>query len=378
METVVSTPVWEVGYLDELNFSRTVGFDYLSNKTKIAEGVESFVNKGWLAEKPVHIFPVESAVGDFADKAGMARKARHDFWLEQETVSLKIHLDGNDEASKFDLSAVDLANAHKMTYLTEKGNDRKINWLGVSGHRRARMLIIANAILLRLKRPIITEMATIKSEYGHITDLQEACLWENLSQVQGVVTLGIPDKLTAARHMYQKGALEIRLRKVFKDGMGQKLYGLCWNDDHYGTDLVDRCIKDPKLFGPLTAADLRKFRNAYEEAESVVDNPDSSESDVEIMKAVMAPDALVQYFENPKAGKKNEPAMAKKDTITGIGQSPVKIIKAVVKAVLKDMPTTLDVYTPYAAEINTAIELIMAGATVDFDNEEMIITKIQN
>jgi hypothetical protein len=379
MDKVVSKKYWEIGYVESMNFSRDEKFDYLGNATKVNELVESLVNKGFLAEKPVHIYPVKSDLGDFEDKANGARAVRLEYWAKHETIKVKIHLTDEKDPREFQLSAVELANAHKALYLTEKGNDRKITHLAVSGFRRSYAVTLANAILIRLQRPIIDTISVIESQYGSMAEMQEACLWENLSQAQGVVGLTLVDKLSAARRMFQEGALEVALRRIFKDGMGQKLYGLCWCDSRYGTNLVDQCVADPKLFGPLSAAKLREFRKLYQDAESVemsIDEPESDEEKAALAKAHedMKPDNLMEYFKDPKKGQKKNDRMATKDVIEGITQNPVMIIQEVAKRILNDTTTGLKPYIPYAAEINSCVMAIMAGGKVTVDPDTKMIT----
>lgn len=380
MDKIVTMDISKIGYAPQYNYSRVEDFDYLSNITKLTETVASFIEdkleggEGWKAEKPVHVHEAASALDDRTEALWAARVEKEEFWSKVKLEKpLKINLPGIEKVQTFHLSSADLLAGFNATFY-RKGKMAHADKSGVSGHRRNHAVVIANAILIQLGLEPITKIAVIVSEYKTLLDLQSACFWENDSQQVGVVALTGADKLRTAKAMYDANASESFMRKKFKDGMGQKLFGICNVDAKYGTTLVEECINDWSKAGCLTAKKCRELRDTYDEAERKLDDDESTAAEIKVAKENQNPETVMAFFKNPPGA--NAAKIAGKDEIKRLmDQASCKLIKTVAKAIVNNTIASLKPYNENAAAINTAIEAIMAGGEVVEDGGIVTITK---
>jgi len=366
MQKVLATKINTVGYLNDLNDSRR-NPNYVDWDPKRTELMISEARHGWKPDAVVHIYNHTSPIfsEDLIDQV-MAN-------LEKQLETLQTAPDMKVK-NPFDDGTIVLSKADQQAgFLNHYGDGKKLirpKALAVSGYRRNSVGWVANAVRLKENMKPFTEMQTILDVYKDRLALQMACIMENVGQQLGVVTLGVADKLHASRLMFHQGCSQKAMRDLFKDGMGQKLYELNWIDNNFGTDFIDVCLKDPTKFGPLKPTKMREFRTAFQTVRDFdqglveIDGEDVTEETIQQARAKATKESVQAYFRKPKTGK-NDPKVAAKDAVLKLEeQSPVEIIREVVRAYKLNDLERLNKYIPYAKAINEAIENIMADAGI--------------
>jgi len=356
MEKVSNIKTSLVGYHPDRNYSR-INPNYTDFDSKRTELLMSVTRRGWLPEKTVVCYKDDKLAAEiFTDLESKlaALETAEDMVVKNPLGDGKITLSKADQIAGF---------------LAHYGDGKKLiapKLIAVWGYRRNSVGWIGKAIRLKANQPVNNEMQVIERTFKNILEIQKACVLENMDQKTGVLTLGVPDMLDSARKMFEEGCSQKAIRDIYKDGTGTKIYNLLWLDAAFKMDMVDKCIKDPKLFGPLGQSKLTPFRTAktlvdeFDQGIVSIDGEKITEETIQEARAKGTAEAVEAYFRTPKTGK-NEVKMANKDKIKQIATaSKVDIIKAVLNAVkIDDLDTINAKYNVAFKEINAAIEKIM-------------------
>jgi hypothetical protein len=210
----------------------------------------------------------------------------------------------------------------------------------VWGFRRFYSLIFANAIRLAMGEEPMTTLDFVVKVYTNEADRRIDNVLENTGKNDGVRRLSKADIIKAGRDLFEQGVKESMLRKVFKDGTGQKLYATCSLDQsHPELKLVDRLITGQLAWDPLDKEELRK-----------------------LVSSGAASGDVSSYFENPKGTNSNQTKMAKRKDIDGLKNHGVEIVRFVAKAILADDLGALNVLLKHKDGINTAVRKAFGGA----------------
>ena len=242
------------------------------------------------------------------------------------------------EGKQVNVSASDVLRVWEDTFCNAKGKVKSPDYGQVFGFRRNHVLPEVNAARRKMGLELISEIPVVIREYASDLDRYEDCIKENTHKNFGTRVLSNADRVHAAQKLFFEGSTQSHMRKVFKDGMGQKLHALCQLDRDYSTlTIIERVVKGDLDFGPLDKEDMRKLTAEGAEAKDV----DS-------------------YLKNPKV-KKNDKKMASKTKIeTAAKQFPVALVARTLQAVLDDNLESLNGLIEKRDEINKAVESIVA------------------
>lgn len=244
------------------------------------------------------------------------------------------------EQKQITVSASDCLRAWEGIFLTDKGKIIVPQYGQVFGFRRKLVLPEVNAVRRKLKKPAIDALPVHLKTYENDLERYEDCITENTQKNVGTRALSNVDRVHAAQKLFFEGSTQSNMRKVFKDGMGQKLYALCTLDkNHASLNIVERVVNGDLDFGPLGKEEMRKLHEESAEAKEV---------DV--------------YLKNPKE-KKNEKKMAAKSKIsTAAKQFPVELVARTLQAVLDDNLESLNPLIEKRDELNKAVSSVLEPA----------------
>lgn len=248
--------------------------------------------------------------------------------LEKAPEVIEIKIDGQNLAIKQQT----YINAFNLIHY-EKGKIIEPEYGLVFGHRRTVIMPFVNAVRNQLGMHDILEIPVSVKNYANDLERHTANVEENTLKMAGAKTLDHASKVRAAYKLYSEGANENRLRKVFKDGMGQKLYAIMQiNNLHPDLKVVETIQNDEKLFPILDREDLRKL---------------AKEGTTETVE---------KYLKDPKAGRKQSvtPIAPGKDIRARAQQSPVKAIRFILGAVVHNDLALLNKLTDLADGLNKA------------------------
>jgi hypothetical protein len=263
---------------------------------------------------------------------GVKERSKLHALLQAETEDVEIKVEGKT----FVASANDRLAAWEAAYM-KNGKVIAPTYGQVFGFRRNSILPTVNAIRRKAQlQPIESIPVSIKS-YENDLERFEDTISENTLKNFGTRTLSDVDRISAAQRLFHEGATQTHLRRVFKDGMGQKLHALCTLDHaHKDLNIVKRLIAGELQFGPLDKEEMRK-----------------------LVKDAATSEAVAKYVEHPKDGTNESKMASKKDVKTMADQVPVEIIAIVLKAVVEDKLPTLVAFVKKAEAINAAVKAVM-------------------
>ena len=238
------------------------------------------------------------------------------------------------EGKKVTVSASDILRSWKEMFCNAKGKVKVPTYGQVFGFRRKALLPEVNAVRRKLDLDPIEELPCRVRSYACDMDRFADCIKENTHKNFGTRALSNVDRVNAAQKLFFEGSTQSHMRKIFKDGMGQKLHALCALDNaHQSLKVVERIVKGELLFGGLDKEDMRKLLNEGAEA-PLVD----------------------EYLKNPKKKKNADKMAAKTKIATAASQFPVKLVARVCKAIIEDKMESLNDLIPRRELINDAVE----------------------
>ena len=274
---------------------------------------------------------VKSAVEDL--------KARHTALQEADLTEDPAEIRVGDE--KIRISKSEILRAFETVHCDKNGKIIPPKFRGVTCYRRANVLLKANTVRLKQGKGVITELPVAVEDYAeNAVGEVEDNLIENLQKTEGSRGVCEADLMSGCRTMFNLGASESKFQaRVFhgKRGMAQKIHRIMKLDQDYPTlKVVDRIVS-----GKLSSKPLDK-----EKVKALLDKKATEEE----VKAFLA---------KPNGGNKDK-IMPRKEIEALSEQSPVKIIKLVAQAIMKNDPGLLAKVTANAAAINDAVKAFVS------------------
>jgi len=264
---------------------------------------------------------------------------------ERETIHAGLKAATDDvavahEGKQITVSASDCLREWEDLFCNAKGKVKSPEYGQVFGFRRMLLLPEVNAVRRKLGLTAIAEIPYLLKTYENELERFEDCIVENTHKNYGTRALSNVDRVSAAQKMFFEGCTQSRMRYVFKDGTGQKLYALCQLDrNHNSLKVIERVVKGELDFGPLDKEKMRKLQEEGAEAKAV--------------------DA---YLKNPKEKKNEQKMAAKSKIVTCAKQFPIKLVAQVLTAVLEDKLESLNPLIEVREELNAAVEAVISPA----------------
>lgn len=321
-----ATLVWmaagEVYHREDDNVSRVTHFRDEADKVRLAS---LFVppEEGWLPNLGViNVYRPEEA--KFLAYVEDALKARLEIRerISKSTEDVRLQVEGVNVT----VTPSDRLRVFDQLYMV-KGKPVAPKYFGVNGFRRtsADVFILANAARMKLGKSLITELPTYFKAYASDVERYEDCIRENSLKMTGAWALSFADALKSTINILTCGGTQSTLRRLFKDGPGQKLFAIFELDRLYRKlHIIERIISGEFPYGPIMATEIRK---------NLVNIDDPKD-----WKIKADPKDVETYLTDPKkGGKKNDPKIAAKDEMTNVKLRHRSIVVRVsFKAVLEN------------------------------------------
>lgn len=331
----------------------------------LKELITSMVNKGWLVDDN-GMFTVEKATDADVEEAMKLRTAQWE--------SLK-QLAANDSGKIVELKVFE------EIYLDTNGKLKEIQFVGLQGNRRSSAYL--PAMVERRKKstkedplPLTTEVAVIIRE--NLTPLErlQIQVGENEDKTTGFAATSTLDKLLAAKRHFELGASQADLRKSFKDGMGQKLWGVVSLDAKFPSVRIIERMKLPQDNPDYIRVESAKFSD-MPTLLTRADPAALAEKNKKLAVAGQTPmapldeEAVKAYFANPDLGG-NKPKIMSRVNIESLrDQNPNLVIKATADAVLANKTDGLSAFTMMAPAMNAVV-----GLGTDYPQVEHILLNL--
>ena len=211
----------------------------------------------------------------------------------------------------------------------------KQTYIGIDGYQRFASLIIANQVAKLLGKDSIKIIPAVIVPY-----VEKNCLFDaayiNIHRNDGVSNMSQKDMLFSAKKLFSKGCKENDIRKLFGDGMGQKLYSMLIIDSFAKTTYLDDCLKGSLAFSSIDKEAVRSLAKATKEKVN--------------LKAIQA------FYDHPKNVAPK--VMSKKDIET-LSNCGIQIVQDFIQGILKNNKDCLEKYSEYATKINAFISLLL-------------------
>jgi hypothetical protein len=209
----------------------------------------------------------------------------------------------------------------------------------VCTNRRNEILPAVNAIHRKLGIELITQLPCDVRIYASEIERHVETMLENTQHNTGTKQLTAADKANASRILFQGGATDSDMRRVFGAGEGQKRFAICSLDKRFPElKMVDKIIDGSIVDSQLNKEELRKLL--------------STNASQVLVKA---------YLDDPKAGKDaNKPKMADRAHIEALGnQCPAKVVADTAKAIEMNNIAALRPYGERSADLNIVVQIVM-------------------
>lgn len=323
----------------------------------------SFVERGWLLNGDGTI-DVENAEQRLQE-LGMKRRT-------EEWEALKA-------ASKTDSSRVIELDVFETLYCEESKGGKKtlmpVKYVGVSGNRRSSVFFSSMVERRRQNLEIQTQVpVTVKAYEDDAARLADQIM-ENSQKDTGFLPPSAVDNLLAARSLIELGKNQNELRRVFKDGVGQKLYGILVLDKRFpGIKIVERMCRKPEEDGFIRIQSV-KFSDLPDlvlrsDPKALADKNAKRVTQGEEPIKPAAESDIAEYFNKVgKAPATNDPKVMKKETIKGLSDNfPANPVRAAFKAVMDNNVDGLKIYQSSAVLLNAVDAAILNGWGGDLEH----------
>lgn len=197
----------EVIWFPDTNASRLSG-DY-GNPAKMKELQDAMIQYGWL-EDDNGMIRVRKIPDQYVERA----KAQRISQWEALKTNAKLNPD----------KAIDLV-VFEEIYVKD-GELRPVKYLGISGNRRGRVFLDAMIGRRKLGNPVSERVPAMVEHYDNELSFLKSQGRENEQKTLGAYPPGLLDKILLGKQMVELGSNQSDLRDVFKDGTGQKIWGI--------------------------------------------------------------------------------------------------------------------------------------------------------
>lgn len=351
----ILVPVSSVIWFKEMNKARATGNYGTADQLKTLRGY--LAASGWRQSGDGTI-EVEKLPDNLKDRAA---KERHDRWEF-------LKLQAKQDVEKL----IDLAVFEEL--YVENGKLRPVEYLGVSGNRRSTVFFDAMVDRRRAGEPLTTVLPVQVCVFESDLERLETQTGENEFKTAGFIEMSTLDKLQAAKEMVELGAIQNDIRKAFKDGTGQKLWGILQLNKRFpDLNLIERMGRDPKdpswinigavkndLSSLITRTDPEELEEKNRKIRDKMKIQGKSDAAIEVeLFQPAGRDDVEAYFMGRKEEGNAEKIM-KKDTIKGLSENfPARPLAKMAKAVYDN---NVDVVKAYrvAAEGFNAIDSLLA------------------
>lgn len=349
----IASVVW----FRDLNRARPTG-DY----GKAEELKDSMTTRGWVIDEDGTV-KVKKATDEHKARA---QKERAEKWESLKGIATA------DSTKLVELSTFE------QIYV-EGGKIRPVEYVGITGNRRDSVFFAAMAARKRENLEITTEIPVIVREYATpLAELAEQ-IGENELKSLGFNPTTAVDKLLAAKAAVELGATQSDLRTVFKDGIGQKLWGVIQLNSRFpDMGIIQRMCLKPDDDGyirleSVKTADLPTMVMRTDSKALAEKNEKLLLQGKEQIKPATADD-VARFFALPQKGTGNELKVMKGDSIRGLADNfPIMPLRAMAKAIASNNTDGLKVYQAAALGFNMLDSLLAEG---DYPPMELLLLKV--
>ena len=255
----------------------------------------------------------------------------------------------------------------------------KPTYVGVTGNRRDSVSQDASVARRKKGEAIITEIPVIVRHYGSAMERLADQVGENHFKGLGAVLPSDQDNLIAARELVEYGASQADLRRTFKDGVGQKLWGICALNNRFPElRIIERMLLKPEDEGFINMKavhykDLPTMLTRSNAEELAKKNESLLNQGKETLRPADADDVM-RYLSAPKA-EGNAAKVMKGETVRNLSESfPCVAIRAAFKAVADNSIDELKPYRElYATTLNGVDTLVKSD---DLPQIEYVVSKL--
>lgn len=263
----------------------------------------------------------------------------------------------------------------------ENGKIRVPEFVGVTGNRRDSVFLQAMIARRKENLPITVDVPVIIRHYNSPLERLIDQVGENELKSLGFNPTTDVDKLIAAKEAVEMGAIQSDLRKVFKDGTGQKLWGVIRLNALYPElRIIERMrlkTDDPayiKLAGVPTK-DLPTLVLRSEPSELAAKNNSLALAGKAQLTAATQ-DEVAAFFAGSTVSDGRNDKVMKGDNIRSLaGNFPCAPVRAMANAIALNQTDALKKYQTNALGFNLLDELIDSG---DYPPVEFLLVKIHS
>jgi len=233
------------------------------------------------------------------------------------------------------ITGAEIEKEARRWWCSSNGKAKQAKYDVVFGFRRMWCVVIANAVLRKLDRPVIESIPINVLTFESKLERELTNVRENTDKATGLLRQSVKDTVFAVSRLFGEGASESDLSKIgLKRGMCQKYHRLCTLNVQYPSlKLVERCLRDDEAEGYIDVKGLHKEENLQKAIKEAT--------------TAEAVEAIVLSKGN------NEPPMANKKDIKGLTQNPVWAVRWVAKAIMANDVGRLSSFNAKADDFNT-------------------------
>ena len=293
--------------------------------------IASLADRGYDPTKVVEAYKLTE---DESKQGKHERQKRLDeLKANKETVTVT-RLNEAGQLEKVTLSPSDILRTYQTMYV-KNGKVVTPTYGGVTGYHRDHVLVVVNALRFMSQEPLIEAIPCLVKVYANKAERDLACIAENTQGMQqGVNKLSSGDYMTAALNLYRSGSIEGKFRKIFKGGMGQKLFAICTLNNEFKTAKIAEGILSGDVdFPRIDKERARKASKAMDE---------------------FSDDTIIAAITKPRSNEK--PIMKKADIAAIRKQNGTIAVEMVCDAILKNDSSLIKPITDRQELLNAVMD----------------------
>lgn len=235
------------------------------------------------------------------------------------------------------VSGFEVANYLKAS---RKANKKKAEYQIVSGHRRYLVWSIVCCLQAKYDLPLSEKLPFDIREYASDEERKIDILAENVRKSIGSKAISEADKIQSAYDLRNNGAKEIVIRRLYKDGYGQKLTAL---SDLLLSLNAEGCITCEDFCSRVMAKTYKFSAFKMNELRGLIGK---------------SWDEVEQYFINPNPDSKNKSKIMDKAGIEVLQKCNIRFFNVAIKGILDNNPACLAKYNKDAKFLNDLFEAL--------------------
>jgi hypothetical protein len=249
----------------------------------------------------------------------------------------------------------------------QDGKLEKIEYIGTSGNRRASVYFVSMLARANMNppQPVTDMIPCIVRHYENARQRLETQIEENDRKTTGFLEMSNTARLKAAKWLVGRGATQSDLRKTFRDGNGQKLWGvLQLNAMWPEVKIYERMLKDPNdpdhiKFGSQSTGDLTLYMDRSDPKRLAERNAIERKNGRQEMAPATA-EEIDTFFRTAKSTNKDK-VMDGETIRTLASHCPVLIIRDAFKGAAEKDKDRFTHYEAFEKELNAIHTLIKDG-----------------